>query len=102
MSEQIPVKLSADGIAAAAQAAAGESKTRSLPPVHLWNPPFVGNLDIRIARDGTWFHEGSPINRHKLVQLFSSILRKEENHLLLAVVLEQSLGWLQSHQRPDS
>lgn len=89
MSEQIPVKLSADGIAAAAQAAAGESKTRSLPPVHLWNPPFVGNLDIRIARDGTWFHEGSPINRHKLVQLFSSILRKEGDDYYLVTPVEK-------------
>ncbi len=89
MSEQIPVKPSAKGIAAAAQAVAGKGKTRSLPPVHLWNPPFSGDVDIRIARDGTWYHEGSPINRHKLVQLFSSILRKEGDAFFLVTPVEK-------------
>ena len=45
------------------------------PPVHLWNPPFCGDIDMRIAGDGTWFYMNSPIGRKPLVQLFSSVLR---------------------------
>lgn len=57
-------------------------------PVHLWNPPFCGEIDIRIARDGTWFHNGEPIRRIELVRLFSSILRLEEDgrHTLVTPV----------------
>lgn len=50
---------------------------RGLPPVERWNPEHCGEIDIRIASDGTWFHNGSPIRRPKLVKLFASILRKE-------------------------
>ena len=50
---------------------------RKLPPVESWNPSHCGNSDMRIARDGTWFHEGSPIGRPALVRLFSTILRRE-------------------------
>ncbi len=50
---------------------------RKLPPVEKWHPAHCGDIDIRIARDGTWFHEGSPIGRHELVRLFSTILRKD-------------------------
>jgi lytic murein transglycosylase len=50
--------------------------------VHLWNPPFCGDLDIRIARDGTWFYLGTPIGRKPLVRLFSSILKREGDRLL--------------------
>ncbi|MGB1034115.1 MAG: DUF1285 domain-containing protein, partial [Primorskyibacter sp.] len=63
---------SAEGLAASARAA----QTRGLPPVHLWNPPFCGDLDMRIATDGTWFYLGTPIGRFELVRLFSSILRR--------------------------
>jgi hypothetical protein len=48
-----------------------------LPPVHLWNPSHCGPSYMRIAADGTWFHEGSPIGRKELVKLFSTILRRE-------------------------
>lgn len=50
---------------------------RKLPPVEKWNPAHCGDIDIRIARDGTWFHEGTPVGRHELVRLFSTILRKD-------------------------
>lgn len=50
---------------------------RGLPPVERWNPEHCGAIDIRIAADGTWFHNGSAIRRPKLVTLFASILRKE-------------------------
>ncbi|WP_244287991.1 DUF1285 domain-containing protein [Labrenzia sp. 011] len=61
---------------------------RRLPPVEKWNPPFCGDLDIRIARDGTWFYLGSPIGREPLVKLFASVLRKDEDgrHYLVTPV----------------
>jgi hypothetical protein len=55
------------------EAAAG----RKLPPVEKWHPAHCGEIDIRIARDGTWFHLGTPIGRKELVRLFSTILRKD-------------------------
>jgi hypothetical protein len=52
-----------------------------------WNPPFCGDLDIRIAADGTWFYMGSPIGRKPLVKLFSSVLRREgDKHFLVTPV----------------
>lgn len=48
-----------------------------LPPVESWNPTHCGDSDMRIARDGTWFHQGSPIGRQAMVRLFSTILRRE-------------------------
>ncbi len=48
-----------------------------LPPVERWNPDHCGDSEMRIARDGTWFHQGSPIGRPAMVRLFSSILRRE-------------------------
>ena len=69
MSAEKIIKSSVEDIAIAAKAA---NAGRSLPPVHLWDPPFCGDLDIRIARDGTWFYLGTPIARFNLVKLFSS------------------------------
>ncbi len=48
-----------------------------LPPVDTWHPAHCGDSAMRIARDGTWYHEGSPINRPAMVRLFASILRRE-------------------------
>ena len=60
---------------------------KGLPPVHLWNPPFCGDLDIRIAADGTWFYMGTPIGRQALVRLFSTILKREgDRHFLVTPV----------------
>ena len=52
---------------------------RNLPPVHLWNPAYTGDLDMRIAADGSWFYQGSPILRQRMVRLFSTILRKDDD-----------------------
>lgn len=52
---------------------------RAPAPVHLWNPPVSGEMDMRIARDGTWYHEGGPIKRQALAQLFASILRLDDD-----------------------
>ena len=50
---------------------------RRLPPVEQWHPTHCGDSEMRIARDGTWFHQGSPIGREAMVRLFSTILRRE-------------------------
>jgi hypothetical protein len=55
------------------------SKDPSNPPIHLWHPPLSGDIDILILRDGTWLHEGRPIERASLVCLFASILRREDD-----------------------
>ncbi|AUC53704.1 proteophosphoglycan precursor [Sagittula sp. P11] len=86
MSTQNLVTPSADGIAASARAA---KKGKGLPPVHKWNPPFCGDLDMRIARDGTWFYLGTPIGRFELVRLFSSILRKDGDDYFLVTPVEK-------------
>lgn len=61
------------------------SNERRLPPVDQWNPPHCGHSAMRIARDGTWYHEGVPINRPAMVRLFSTVLRREADgrHLLV-------------------
>ncbi len=83
--DQTPAPPSADGIAAAARTAA----RRGPPPVHLWNPPFCGDLDMRIARDGTWFYLGTPIGRKPLVKLFSSVLRRDGDRFFLVTPVEK-------------
>jgi hypothetical protein len=70
-------------------AEASEAKGRGLPPVEKWHPEHCGDIDIRIARDGTWFHNGSPIGRHKLVRLFSTILRKDPDGYHLVTPAEK-------------
>jgi hypothetical protein len=79
-----------EGIAAAAREAAKAGSTaKGLPPVHLWNPPFCGDLDIRIATDGTWFYMGTPIGRPALVRLFSTILKREDGKHFLVTPVEK-------------
>lgn len=61
---------------------------RKLPPVELWDPPNCGDSGMRIARDGTWYHHGSPIRRPAMVRLFSTVLRREADgsHVLVTPV----------------
>lgn len=54
-------------------------EARAPAPVHLWNPPLSGEMDMQITRDGTWYHEGDPIARKALVQLFAGILRYDDD-----------------------
>jgi len=69
---------------------AESAHTRKLPPVDSWNPPFCGDMDIRIASDGTWFYLGTPIGRPGLVRLFSTILRREDDrHFYLVTPVEK-------------
>lgn len=88
MAGQDDVSPSAGNFLQSAQAAANEGK-RGAPPVHLWNPPFCGDIDITIKRDGTWIHEGTPIGRPGLVRLFSSILKKEGEEYFLVTPVEK-------------
>jgi len=69
--------------------ALGDRKGRGLPPVERWNPPFCGDLDMRIAADGTWFYLGTPIGRPAMVKLFSSVLRKDGDDYFLVTPLEK-------------
>ena len=85
MTGQKIVTPNAESLAASARAA----KKGGLPPVHLWNPPFCGDLDMRIARDGTWFYLGTPIGRFELVKLFSTILRRDGDDYFLVTPVEK-------------
>ncbi|AXX99301.1 DUF1285 domain-containing protein [Profundibacter amoris] len=85
MNDEKIVKPSAESLASAARKAA----KGGLPPVHLWNPDFCGDLDMRIARDGTWFYLGTPIGRPELVRLFSTILRKDGDDYFLVTPVEK-------------
>ena len=62
---------------------------RGLPPVERWNPPFCGDIDMKIAADGTWFYQGTPIGRPALVKLFSSILKREGDGYFLVTPVEK-------------
>jgi uncharacterized protein len=74
-----------DGIMGAARVAAQKGP----PPVHLWNPPFCGDLDMRIASDGTWFYLKTPIGRPALVKLFASVLKREGDKYFLVTPVEK-------------
>ncbi len=76
---------SAEGLAEAA----GKAGRKGPPPVHLWNPPFCGDLDMEIRRDGTWFYLGTPIGRPALVRLFASILKREGDAYFLVTPVEK-------------
>jgi hypothetical protein len=62
---------------------------RGPPPVEQWNPPFCGDIDMRIATDGTWFYQKTPIGRHALVKLFASVLKREGDKYFLVTPVEK-------------
>jgi hypothetical protein len=75
-----------DRLSAAVKAASG---SKGPPPVERWNPAFCGDIDMRIAADGTWFYNGTPIGRPALVKLFASILRKDPDRFVLVTPVER-------------
>ena len=75
-----------------AEIQADAAHTRKLPPVEKWNPPFCGDIDMRIAADGTWFYLGTPIGRPALVRLFSTILRREADGSFVLVTPVEKVG----------
>ena len=79
-----------EGLTVAAREATNASPAgKGLPPVHLWNPLFCGDLDMRIASDGVWFYMGTPIGRPALVRLFSTILKRENGKHFLVTPVEK-------------
>ena len=80
-----PAAVSFEGLGAAAAKASG----RGPAPVHLWNPPYCGDIGLRIARDGAWFYRGSPIGRPAMVRLFASILRRDPDRYVLVTPVEK-------------
>lgn len=65
------------------------SQNRAPPPVHLWDPPFCGDIDMRIASDGSWHYQGSPISRAAMVRLFASVLKREGDKYFLVTPVEK-------------
>ena len=88
MAKQGQSTTNLEGLTVAAREATNATPGgKGLPPVHLWNPPFCGDLDMRIASNGTWFYMGTPIGRAALVRLFSTILKREgDKHFLVTPV----------------
>jgi hypothetical protein len=74
-----------EGLAAALPRDGG----KALPPVERWNPPFCGDIDMRIASDGTWFYQKTPIARPALVKLFASVLKREGDRYFLVTPVEK-------------
>lgn len=68
---------------------ADQTDSKSLPPVERWTPAVTGEIDIRIASDGTWYHEGTVIKRPELVRLFSSVLWREDDQYFLVTPVEK-------------
>lgn len=67
------------------------AEQQKLPPVERWNPEHCGDSEMRIARDGTWFHQGAPIGRPAMVRLFSTILRREPDGRFVLVTPVEKL-----------
>lgn len=63
--------------------------SKGVPPVELWDPPYCGDLDMRIAADGTWFYLKTPIGRPALVRLFASVLKREGDRYFLVTPVEK-------------
>ncbi len=69
--------------------AVSRAAAKGPPPVERWNPPFCGDLDMRIATDGTWFYLKTPIGRPALVKLFASVLKREGDKYFLVTPVEK-------------
>jgi hypothetical protein len=89
MAKQGQSTTNLEGLTVAAREANAAPAGKALPPVHLWNPPFCGDIDMRIASDGTWFYMGTPIGRTALVRLFSTILKREDGKHFLVTPVEK-------------
>jgi hypothetical protein len=87
-SPEPPADLSGLSLSEIAQLA----EAKKLPPVEKWNPSHCGDSAMRIARDGTWYHEGSPIGRPAMVRLFSTILRREPDGSFVLVTPVEKLS----------
>jgi hypothetical protein len=81
--------ISGNALARLTEALGSDAKRKGLPPVERWNPAYCGEIDMRIAADGTWHYMGTPINRPALVKLFSTVLRKDPERYVLVTPVER-------------
>lgn len=82
-------KLTGSGGAEGIADAVSRASAKGPPPVHLWNPPFCGDLDIEIRADGSWHYMGTPIGRPAMVRLFASVLKREAGKFYLVTPVEK-------------
>jgi len=78
-----------NALARLTEALGPDARRRGPPPVERWNPAYCGEIDMRIAADGTWHYMGTPINRPSLVKLFSTVLRKDPERYVLVTPVER-------------
>jgi hypothetical protein len=81
--------ISGSVLARLTEALGADAKRKGPPPVERWNPAYCGEIDMRIAADGTWHYMGTPINRPALVKLFSTVLRKDPERYVLVTPVER-------------
>jgi hypothetical protein len=81
--------ISGNALARLTEALGSDAKRKGPPPVERWNPAYCGEIDMRIAADGTWHYMGTPINRTALVKLFSTVLRKDPERYVLVTPVER-------------
>jgi hypothetical protein len=80
---------SGSALARLTEALGSDAARKGPPPVERWNPPYCGEIDMRIAADGSWHYMGTPINRPALVRLFSTVLRKDPERYVLVTPVER-------------
>jgi hypothetical protein len=80
---------SASALSRLTEALGSDVARKGPPPVERWNPPYCGEIDMRIAADGSWHYMGTPINRAALVRLFSTVLRKDPERYVLVTPVER-------------
>lgn len=83
------VAVSGDALGRLGAALGASRPGKGPPPVERWNPPFCGDIDMRIDAEGTWFYNGTPIGRPGLVKLFASVLRKDPERYVLVTPVER-------------
>jgi hypothetical protein len=86
---EAPSTAAADPLARLASSLGEAGRGKGPPPVERWNPPYGGEIDMRIAADGTWFYKGSAIERPALVKLFASVLRRDPERFVLVTPVER-------------
>ncbi|QFU17303.1 DUF1285 domain-containing protein [Microvirga thermotolerans] len=84
-----PAPTSGSALSRLAAALEPHEKRKGLPPVERWNPAYCGEIDMRIAADGTWYYMGTPIERPALVRLFSTVLRRDPERYVLVTPVER-------------
>jgi len=84
-----PATAASGALARLVAALGSDQPQRGPPPVERWNPPYCGEIDMRIAADGSWHYNGSPIGRPALVRLFSTILRRDPDRFVLVTPVER-------------